>query len=424
MKRAESARARQSSGDHGRVGRSSGPAQAGGILRSEEDARQASFLELFFDLALVFALTGVVSRIVPDLLSDNVHVRWLSLLYTIVLALPLLWLWTTTAYITSRFDCRSRWIQLLVLVSAFGLLIMATSLRYEFETRGASFAVVYVVLHVGRPLLLRPLLRGHREVHGLYTRLAIWAGVTGVIWLAGAVLRGNVRVALWLIAITVDMVVAWLRWPVPGRHRAPTSAWAMASTQHLPERYQQLLLIALGETVLSIGLTYAQDPASVAATTALVITFLSSVLMWWIYFYRAGQLLVEAVEMSSNRAAAGGTVGVAHVLMVLGITATAAGSEIVLAHPSGHTRPAWLAVILGGPALFLFGRSRLERVVFNRLAVRRFVGIAALALLALPLAFAPPLLAAFTAALVLLGVALADARRAAGRPPEAPSPSA
>ena len=80
-------------------------------------------------------------------------------------------------------------------------------------------------------------------------------------------------------------------------------------------------------------------------------------------------------------------------------------------------------VILGGPAVFLFGRSRLERAVFNRLAVRRLVGIAVLVLLAPPLAFGPPLLAAITAAVVPLGVALADARRAAGRPLEAPSPS-
>ncbi|SIS02667.1 low temperature requirement protein A [Micromonospora avicenniae] len=405
------------------MGRPSKPAQVGGILRGEEDAQQASFLELFFDLVLVFALVGVVSRMGPDLLSDNVGVRWLSLQYTVVLALPLLWLWTTTAYVTSRFDYRNRWIQLLVLVSAFGLLIMATSL-YEFEQRGNIFAIVYVALHIGRPLVLRPLLREHQNVRALYTRLAIWASISGAIWLAGATTHGNQRIALWSIAITVDLVVARFRWPLPGVHRPPTSAWAMASSRHLPERYQQLLLIALGETVLSIGLTYANHPATLAAKAALVVTFVSSVLMWRIYFYRAGQVLAEAVEISSNRAAAGGIVGVAHLLMVLGITLTAAGSEIVLAHPQGPSVPAWLAVILGGPALFLFGRSRLERVVFNRLAVRRFVGIGVLVLLAPPLLLGPPLLAAFAAAVVLFGVAVADARRAAGRPPEAPSPSA
>ncbi|MCX4470839.1 low temperature requirement protein A [Micromonospora sp. NBC_01655] len=408
------------------MGRTSEPARAGGILRSEEDARQSSFLELFFDLVLVFALLGVVSRIVPDLLSNNVRLHWLSLPNTVVLALPLLRLWTTTTYITSRFDCRNHWIQLLVLVSAFGLLIMATSLPYEFEARGESFAVVYVLLHIGRPLLLRPLLREHEAIRALYTRLAIWSSVSGVVWLAGAVIQGSSRVALWLIAITVDLVAARFNWPIPGMRRPPASGWAMANSSHLPERYQQLLLIALGETVVSIGLTYANHPATLAATVALVITFFSSVLMWRIYFYRAGQVLAEAVAMSSNRAVAGGTIGVAHVLMVLGILAVAAGSEIVLAHPGGRSELAWLAVILGGPAVFLIGRIRLERIVFDRLALRRVVGIAALAvlMLALWLVSGAPLLAAIAAAVVLLGVAVSDARHAAGRPPEAPSPAA
>lgn len=406
------------------MGQSSEPAQSEDILRGEEDARQANFLELFFDLVLVFALLGVVSRMVPDLLSNNMRQQWLSLPYTMVLALPLLWLWTTTAYITSRFDCRNRWIQLLVLVSAFGLLIMATSLPYEFEARGASFAVVYVLLQVGRPLLLRPLLREHEEIRALYTRLAIWASVSGVIWLAGAVMHGNHRVALWLIAITVDLVAAQFGWPVPGMRRPTISGWGMASTRHLPERYQQLLLIALGETVVSIGVTYANHPATLATAAALVSTFVSSVLMWRIYFYRAGQVLAEAVAMSSNREVAGRTAGAAHVLMVLGIVAAATGSEIVLAHPGGRSQLAWLAIILGGPAVFLLGRIRLERIVFNRLALRRVIGIAALALLAPPLIFGPPLLAAVAAAVVLLGVAVADALHAAGSPPEAPSPSA
>ncbi|MGY0003912.1 low temperature requirement protein A [Micromonospora sp. I033] len=405
------------------MGRPSEPAKAGGILRGEEDARQANFLELFFDLVLVFALIGVVSRMVPELLSDDVNQRSLSLVFTSILALPLLFVWTTTAYITSRFDCRNRWIQLLVLVSAFGLLIMATSLPRASHARGAAFAVVYVLLHVGRPLLLRPLLREHEEIQALYTRMAIWFSASGVIWLAGAVMRGNARGVLWLIAITVDLVVARLNWPIPGMRRPPVSGWGMASNRHLPERYEQLLLIALGETVVSIGLTYANHPATLAATTALVITFLSSVLMWKIYYYRAGQVLADAVTMSSNRVVAGRRVGAAHVLMVLGITAAAAGSEVVLAHPDGRSQPVWLVAILGGPVLFLIGRIRLEQVVFNRLAIRRLVGIAALVLLALPLSFAPPLLAAIAVAVVLLGVALADAWKAAGRPPEAPSPS-
>ncbi len=184
------------------------------------------------------------------------------------------------------------------------------------------------------------------------------------------------------------------------------------------------MLIALGETVVSIGLTYTHHHSSPAETTALVITFLSSVLLCRIYFYRTGQILAEAVEVSSNPALLGQRIGAAHVFMVIGIVFIAVGSEDVLARPGGRVQAAWLVVILGGPAVFLFGRIRLERCVFDRLAVRRFVGIAALVLLAPPLYFGPPLLAAVAAAVVLLGIALADAWKAAGRPPEAPSPAA
>ncbi len=383
------------------------PVQTGGILRGEEDARQASFLELFFDLVLVFALIGVVSRLVPELLAEEVD--WRSVVFTGILALPLLYLWATTAYITSRFDCRSRWIQLLVLVSAFGLLIMATALPRASHARGATFAVVYVLLHVGRPLLLRPLLRGYGEIQALYTRMAIWFSVSGVIWLAGAVMHGNARGVLWLIAITVDLVAGRRNWPIPGMRRPSINPWGMVSSRHLPERHEQLLLIALGETVVSSGLVYSHHPATLLATTALAISFLSAVLMWKIYYYRSGELLADAVAMSSDRAAAGRMAGAAHLLMVFGIIAAAAGSEVVLSRANGRSHPAWLAVILGGPALFLIGRIRLEQVVFNRIAIRRLVGIAALILLAPPPSFAPPLFAAVAAAVVLLGVALADA---------------
>jgi low temperature requirement protein LtrA len=420
------------SSDDGRVDRMSEAAPAGNTvrgeventLRGEEDSRQANFLELFFDLMLVFALIGVVSRVVPDLLAERATERWLALSYMIVLALPFLWLWTTTTYITSRFDPRHHRVQLMVLVSAFGQVIMSTSLPYAFVGRGLAFAAPYVLLQIVRPLLLLPLVRQREELRSLYARTAVWSAVSAVFWLCGVLVQEESRVILWLIAITVDLVAARLRWPVPGFRQWPSSAWAMASSTHLPERYQQLLLIALGETVLAAGITYTNEPVTLAKTAALVVAFLTTVLLWRIYFYRSGQVLAEAVAASTNRPVIGGRVGVAHILMVLGIVAVAAGSEIVQKHPGGHPPPPWLAMILGGPVLFLIGRIKLERAVFNRLSPRRVVGVVTLLLLALPLAVSPSLIATGAASVVLLGIAIADARHAAGRPPEAPSPPA
>ncbi|PZG01738.1 hypothetical protein C1I99_05700 [Micromonospora deserti] len=145
-------------------------------------------------------------------------------------------------------------------------------------------------------------------------------------------------------------------------------------------------------------------------------------MLWRIYFYRSGQVLAEALATAGDRARAGRAVGAAHVLMVIGIMAVAIADGIVQVHPTDQVQPAWLAMILGGPAIFLYGRIRLERLVFNRFSMRRLLSIAALMVLAVPLAFTTPLIAATAAAGVLLGMAVADARHAAGRPPEAPSP--
>ncbi|NES31596.1 low temperature requirement protein A [Micromonospora terminaliae] len=399
--------------------------RAGGgqdLLQRREDVRQANFLELFVDLVLVFALSGVVSRVVREITADDAVVRWRSMAYLLVLAMPLIWLWITTAHITSWFDPRRRKIQWLVLTSAFGLLVMAASLPAAFVGRGLAFVLPYVILQCGRPLVLLPGLRGH-PLGRLYLRSVLWCVGTSVLWFAGAAFSGGARAALWGTAVTVDIVAAQLRWPVPGMARPPVSAWAMDSGHHLPERYQQLLLIALGETVLAVGVTFAAQPIGPDTAAMLVIAYLSTVLMWRIYFYRSGQVLAEAVAAAGDRLTAGRATGVAHIVMVIGIVATAVGYEVVLEHPDGRPEPVWLAVILGGPAFFLYGRIRLERVVFNRLSLRRVVAIATLAVTAVPLYFTAPLAASVVALLVLLGVAVADARHAAGRPPEHPSPA-
>ncbi|WKU01597.1 low temperature requirement protein A [Micromonospora soli] len=391
-------------------------------MQRREDVRQANFLELFVDLVLVFALAGVVSRVARDLINDDVVVRWRAMAYMLVLSLPLIWLWITTAHITSWFDPRRRKIQWIVLASAFGLLVMSTSLPSAFIGRGLAFVLPYVILQLGRPLILIPALRGH-PLQQIYRRSLPWHVVSAGILVAGAAVSGGARAALWGAAVTVDIVSAQLRWPAPGMAGPPVSAWATDSKHHLPERYQQLLMIALGETVLAVGTTFTNEPISPATSALLVVTFVSTVLLWRIYFYRSGQILAEALATARDRDAAGRATGTAHVVMVLGIVATAVGFEAVLKHPQGLPEPAWLVASLGGPALFLYGRIRLERIVFNRLSRRRVVAIAALAAAAIPLDFAPPLASPIVAGLILLAVALADAHHSAGRPPEAPSPA-
>jgi low temperature requirement protein LtrA len=108
--------------------------------------------------------------------------------------------------------------------------------------------------------------------------------------------------------------------------------------------------------------------------------------------------------------------------MVAGIVVTAVGDELIIAHPLGHTQPATVGVILGGPALFLTGRSGFEYAVFARVSWDRPIGLLVLAALTPVMLLLPPLLVALTATVVLAGIAICDEARTRGRPPEPPSP--
>ncbi|MBM0256457.1 low temperature requirement protein A [Micromonospora sp. 4G55] len=111
-----------------------------------------------------------------------------------------------------------------------------------------------------------------------------------------------------------------------------------------------------------------------------------------------------------------------HLVMVAGIVFTAVGVELVITHPLGHGQPAWVAVMPGGPALFLAGRAAFEYTVFARVSPSRPIGLLALAALTPAMLHVPLLLSSVAATAVLAGVAISDAARARRHPPEPPLP--
>jgi low temperature requirement protein LtrA len=180
-------------------------------------------------------------------------------------------------------------------------------------------------------------------------------------------------------------------------------------------------VISLGETILLTGLTFATDftPDEVAPT---VVSFATTILIWQIYFHHAGSLLPAAIEAARRPAHVGRSGIYTHLVMVTGILATGVGQELVIKHPFGHLDPAWLAVILGGPLLFLAGRSWLEHDVFARVSASRVIASLALCALVPATIYLPPLAATGGAAAVLAGLVVWNAIREWKQPPPAPSP--
>ncbi|MEV4385782.1 low temperature requirement protein A [Micromonospora sp. NPDC049580] len=394
------------------------------LLRGRESPQRPTFLELFFDLVYVFALTRIVHELVLDYTRGHVAETLTTTLSengeTLLLLLAVWWIWTQTAWMTSRFDPFRPEIQFLVLATMFGSLLLAVAISGALAETGILFASTYVAIQVGRTLFFVVTLRGH-DLRRVNMLALVWFGASAVPWLIGAFEPELTRNSLWALALAIDYLGGRLGWPVPGLGRSRVSPWAVAG-EHLAERYWQLVIVALGETILTSGSSLLRGPIVHERILALTLSFLTTVLLWRIYFYRAGQILGEAVVASGDPGRLGRSAELCHLLMVSGILVTSAGSELVLLDPSGHAKPAWVGAILGGPALYLAGRSLFEYVAFARVSLPRPIGILALVALAPLMVRLPPLRVAAAAAAVLLGVAVADAIRAHGRPLEQASP--
>jgi low temperature requirement protein LtrA len=146
------------------------------------------------------------------------------------------------------------------------------------------------------------------------------------------------------------------------------------------------------------------------------------VLLWRVYFYRAGSILPLAVTRARNPVRKSLAVAGTHLLMITGVFLAGVGFELFIDGPLVGPEPLWLVVILGGPALFLAGRAPFELEVFGRISRSRLAGLLALGLLIPAIWHLPPLAAGVAVAVLLAGIAVSDAWRARGREPDQPMP--
>ncbi|MGN9778195.1 low temperature requirement protein A [Micromonospora sp. H33] len=407
----------------GKTGESMTTGPAAGILREGGGRNQATFLELFFDLVFVFALTRVTQRLAEDFTTQR-RIVLPEVGQTTLLFLALWLVWTLAAWVTSRYNPERPLIRLLIVAVMFGSMIMAVSVPEAFADDAPVFAGAYVTIQLGRPLALMLALRGDKQQQRIPARIACWSAVSAIGWIWGATLpEGKANGILWALALGVEYLGFLLGWPTPGLGRARIPGWRIAG-EHLAERHQHFLIIALGESILLTGLTFSAGPFGVEQTAAFMVSFATTVLLWQIYFSRAGYALAEAVRAAEWTTRLSLSSTYTHMFMVAGILATAVGYELIIRHPTGHTDPAWLAVILGGPALFLAGRSRFGYEVFGRRSRTGIGGLLALAALAPGMVLVPPLAVASAALLVLAGVAVASAIRGRRRPSDGPTPPA
>jgi low temperature requirement protein LtrA len=401
-----------------------GTGPAGGtaaLLRARTDTGgRVTNTELFFDLVYVFAITQLAHFFTGELTLRGAG-------QATVLLLAVWWAWVYTAWITNWFQPDHRVVRSLLLATMLGSLVMSIALPGAFGSRGLIFAAAYVGIQVGRTLFAVAALRGQPGLRRNFVRILIWSCAAGVLWIAGGMASGSGREWLWLAAVAIDYAAPASGFGVPGLSRSRTSDWTIEGG-HLAERCQLFIMIALGESIVDIGVT-ASEPGlryGPAVVAALVVAFASSAALWWVYFDRTAGASSDAIITASDPGRIGRSAYTYfHLPMVAGIIVAAVADELVIRRPGGHAGLTVSAVILGAPALYLAGHALFKRSVFGRVSVPRLVAIALLGVALLTGRQAPPLALLVLATGLVAAVAASDtvmlradaARAAAGAAP-------
>jgi low temperature requirement protein LtrA len=296
-----------------------------------------------------------------------------------------------------------------VLVFVMGAsLLMAIAIPEGFGEYALLFACGYSSLQVGRNAFVVAVTPGGRFNQN-FRQILAWSLISAPLWVAGGIVDAEAwRWMLWLAALGIDLAGPLAAYWLPGAGTTPMSQWQIEGA-HFGERFQLFVIIALGESIVLAGATASDTGLSVDVVAALLLAFLSSTALWWLYFGQVGGAVLERIRGAT--AEERGQIGrdiytYLHLPIVAGIVLVAVGDELVIAHPTDDLHDGGALVALGGPALFLTGLMGCASRIGQTQRAPRALAIVAL-LAAVPLAagadglLVSALLTALLAALVV-----------------------
>jgi low temperature requirement protein LtrA len=302
-------------------------------------------MELFFDLVYVFAITQL-----SDFLSRDATFR--HALEALIMFGAVWWAWNYTAWATNWLDPESIPGALLMIVLMAISLVMSAAIPDAFDGRGVPFWAFT---------------GADDRMRRNYAQLLAWSCIAGVIWIAGAFVDHDLRVWLWLAALAVDLAAPLHGFRLPGVGATPMQDWTLLGG-HLAERCQLVLMIALGESVLRVGLTFSDQNDSPSVDAAFIVGFLICAGLWATYFLRYAERGAEAISSTVADAASVGRSGYAyaHAMMVAGVILVAVAIHLTIDNPDESASAASALTMLGGPALFLAGLALFKWAVGQR----------------------------------------------------------
>jgi low temperature requirement protein LtrA len=260
------------------------------------------------------------------------------------------------------------------------------SIPESFAERGLVFASAYVLMQLGRTLyVLWAVQGGAPRLAGTFRRIGIWFLLSGVFWIVGGFAEPGVRLAWWALALVIELVGPWARFWVPGLGASSVADWNVDGG-HMAERCSLFIIIALGESLLVTGATFAELTWDAPILVAFFSAVLSSILMWWIYFDTGAERAAHRISHAEAPGRQARSVYTyVHIVIVAGIIVCAVADEVVLMHPN-HGSVGGLLAILGGPACYLLGAAWFKWLTNDRRTppLSHMIGLVLIAMLAWP----------------------------------------
>lgn len=349
---------------------------ASALLRQRgQGIASVSFAELLFDLIYVFAVTQISHYLLH-------HLDWQGFVQSTVLWFAV-WLgWQHTTWMTNWFDPDLRSIRILLFALMLAGLIVASAIPGAFADRGLVFALGYVAIQLGRTAFILLMLGRRHELTPNYTRIFGWFVISAVFWLTGAMADGYQRMAFWIVAVACDYISPMFGFYLPFLGRSDSAKEWTVDGHHLTERSQLFVIIALGETILMTGMSLSEmETWSIPVILAAMLSVISSLAMWWIYFDTSSRAGAEKIKKVEDPGMLALKYHAIHVVLVGALIMSAVGDELAVNHPLGRIDPAAAALIIIGPVIYLLANMAYKRLGCGKTARSHIAGIAALLLI-------------------------------------------
>jgi low temperature requirement protein LtrA len=353
-------------------------------------------LELFFDLVFVFTFTQLTVMLADDL-------TWRGAARVGLMLGLLMWMYGGYAWLTNAVPPNSSARRTLMLVGMSGFLAISLAIPDAFGAAGWAFGVGYFVVNAVHTGLFT--VAGGVGVVRAFRRLGPLNLLSATLILVGGFAPGVWRWGLWLAAALVQFVSPYLN---------PVHSFTI-SVPHFVERHGLLVIIALGESLIAIGVGAAGLEVEPLLLLVAVLALTVIYLMWWLYFGGGNEITERAfaaIDPGRRAMAAIHGFGWAHLGLFFGIVAVATGVKKAVGHADGHLSMAEAATLVGGLAIFIASDVAFRLVLRIRPVLHRAIA-AVVGLALIPVAMVGGALA-LAGAVLLLSVMIFFEDRARG----------